>query len=291
VRRLEGWLFGPGSASRLAALRIGLCTILAGRLALGPYLELAGQPAELFRPISFMQLLPSMPPWGAVLPVQVVGVAGAVLAAIGFRARYTLPVAWACALFLNGMLTSVGKVVHNDVLLLLCLVPLLATPVSDAWSVDARRMKGQPLRSSVRYGWPVRAAMVVAAGAYFLAGLAKVMNSGPAWVTSENMRWILYGSGDSPWAFFIADRPWLAHVVAAATLLVELGFPLVLWRPKTAWFFVPAAVGLHSGIWLAMGLDYSAQAATVVVVFTNWPALVRRIGWPLPPRARRVAWS
>jgi hypothetical protein len=292
VRGLEAWLFAPGSDVRLAALRIGLCTILAGRLAFGPYLELAGQPPELFRPISFMQVLHTMPPWGAVLAVQVVGVGSAILAAIGLRARFTLPLAWACAVFLNGMLTSVGKVVHNDVLLLLCLVPLLAAPASDAWSVDARRANGRErLRSSVRYGWPVRTAMVVAAGAYFLAGLAKLVNSGPAWVTSENMRWILYSSSDSPWALFIADRPWLAHLVAAGTLRVELGFPLVLWRPKTARFFVPAAVALHTGIWLAMGLDYSAQAATVIVVFTNWPVLAKRIGQQLPPRARRVAWS
>src|SRR5918995_1130788 len=111
--RPERWLFAPGSAERLAAVRIGLCTILAGRLAFGPYLELAGQPRELFRPISFMELLPSMPPWGAVLGVQVLGTAAAVLAAAGARTQLTLPLAWACGLFLNGMLTSTGKFVHN----------------------------------------------------------------------------------------------------------------------------------------------------------------------------------
>ncbi|MGH3029526.1 MAG: thiol-disulfide oxidoreductase DCC family protein [Gaiellaceae bacterium] len=51
MRRLERFLFAPGSAERLAALRIGLCAILAGRLAFGPYVELTGQPRELFRPI------------------------------------------------------------------------------------------------------------------------------------------------------------------------------------------------------------------------------------------------
>ena len=38
--------------------------------------------------------------------------------------------------------------------------------------------------------------------------------------------------------------------------------------------FVPAAVSLHAGIWLAMGLDYSAQALTVIIVFVNWPIVV-----------------
>jgi hypothetical protein len=279
MRRLESWLFAPGTDVRLAALRIGLCTILAGRLAFGPYRELSGQPRELFRPISFMELLPSMPPLGAVVALQVLGGVAAVLAAVGLRARLTLPVAWCCAVFLNGMLTSTGKVVHNDVLLLLCLVPLLAAPSGDAWSLDARRAPRSPgARISVRYGWPVRTAMVVVAGAYFFAGLAKLVHSGPAWVTSDNMRWILYGAGDSPWGLFVADRPWLAHAVAAGTLVLELTFPLVLWKPAAAWLYVPGAVALHVGIWLAMGLDYSAHAATVVVVFTSWPAVATRIG-------------
>jgi hypothetical protein len=275
VRRAERWLFAPGSAERLATVRIGLCAILAGRLAFGPYPELAGQPKELFRPISFMELLPSMPPWGAVLGIQLLGTAAAVLAAVGLRTRFTLPLAWVCGLFLNGMLTSTGKVVHNDVLLLLCLVPLLVAPAGDAWSFDSRRAASGPrTRISARYGWPVRTAAVVAAGAYFFAGLAKLVNSGPAWVTSDNLRWALYASGDSGVALFVADRPWLSHLLAAGTLLLELGFPLVLLLPRTAWVFVPGAVALHSGIWLAMGLDYSAQAATVVVVFIDWTAVV-----------------
>jgi hypothetical protein len=285
VRSLERWLFAPGSAERLAALRIGLCSLLAFRLTTGSYLELAEQPDALFRPISFMQLLPGMPPRNAVLALQLVGVLAALLAALGLRARATLPLAWACGVFLMGMTTSTGKVVHNDVLLLLCLVPLLVARTSDAWSLDRRRKAG-PARLSVHYGWPVRTAAVVVAGAYFFAGLAKLVSSGPAWVTSDNMRWILYAASDSEVALFIADRPWLAHLVAAGTLALELGFPLVLWRARAAWLFVPGAVSLHLGIWLAMGLDYSAQAATVVIVLTNWPAVA---GWSR--RRLRRRWS
>jgi hypothetical protein len=272
IRRLESWLFAPGLSTRLAAVRIGLCSVLAFRVAFGSYLDLAGQPAALFRPLSFMHLLAAMPPREVVLPVQIVTVSAAILAALGWRARIALPVAWVGAVFLNGMLASTGKVVHNDVLLLLCLVPLLPARVSDAWSLDARAGRGRRApQASTDYGWPVRTATVVVAGAYFFAGSAKLVYSGPAWVTSENMRWILYSTSHSDLALLIADRPWLAHVLAGATLILELSFPLVLWKPKTAWLFVPAAVALHTGIWVAMGLDYSAQAATVLVVLTNWP--------------------
>ena len=285
MRRAEAWLFPAASPERLAALRIGLCAILAGRLATGPYSELAEQPRELFRPISFMELLPEMPPKPAVVALQAVAVLAAVLAALGLRTRVSLPLAWACAVFLNGMLTSTGKVVHNDLVLLLCLVPLLAAPCADAWSFDARRASSARSVSSRRYGWPLRTAAIVVAGAYFFAGLAKLVHSGPAWVTSDNLRWALYASGDSDLAVFIADRPWLAHALAAGTILLELSFPMVLFLPRAAWIFVPGAVLFHVGIWLAMGLDYSAQAAAAIVVFTNWPVVVAAVRRRLPAAA------
>ncbi len=45
-------------------------------------------------------------------------------------------------------------------------------------------------------------------------------------------------------------------------------------RRVDAWFFAPGAVALHAGIWATLGLDYSAWAATVVILFIDWPALV-----------------
>jgi hypothetical protein len=287
AERVESWLFQPGDPRRLAALRIGLCAVLASRLAFGPYLELAQQPAALFRPISFMKLLPSMPPPAFVVPVQVVAVAAAVLAAAGLLTRFTLPVAWLAAVPLAAMTSSLGKTVHNDVLLLLCLVPLLPSDAGAAWSLDARRRGGGATTVSTRFGWPVRTAMVVVAGAYFFSGFGKLLHAGPAWVTSGNLRWVLYASSDAQAhansaALFVADRPWLAHLLALGSIAIELGFPLVLWRPRLAWVFVPAVVALHAGIWLAMRLNYWPMAATVVIVMVDWSALADR--WrPAPP--------
>jgi hypothetical protein len=221
--------------------------------------------------------------------VIVAGYLGAaVLACVGLLTRFTLPVAWLAALPLVAMTSSLGKVVHNDVLLLLCLVPLLPSRAGAAWSLDARQRP--PARTGTAFGWPVRTAMVVVAGAYFFSGLAKLLHAGPAWVASGNLRWVLYASSDAqpqpnPFALFVADRPLLAHLVAAATLAVELGFPLVLWRPRLAWLFVPAVLAMHAGIGLTMHLDYSAMAATVLVVLVDWPALADRLV-PVPAEER-----
>jgi hypothetical protein len=280
--RVEGWLFAPGDPRRLAGLRIGLCGVLAIRLAAGPYLDLAHQPAALFRPISFMRLLPSMPPPAFVLPVQVLAVTAAVLATVGLATRVSLPLAWLAAVPLIAMTSSLGKTVHNDVLLLLCLLPLLPSPAGAAWSLDARRRGGGAATASWRFGWPVRTAMVVVAGAYFFSGLAKLLHAGPAWVTSGNLRWVLYASSDAQAhanqaALFVAGRPWLAHLLAAGSLAIELCFPLVLWRPRLAWVLVPAVVALHAGIWAAMRLDYWPMAATVLIVMVDWPAVLSRL--------------
>jgi hypothetical protein len=284
VARAEAWLFAPGDPRRLAAVRIGLCALLAARLAGGPYPELATQPQALFRPISFLRLLDRMPSPEAVAVLQAFALGAAVLATVGLLTRFTLPAAWLAALPLVAMTSSLGKVVHNDVLLLLCLVPLLPSPAGAAWSLDARQ---RPVaRPGPAFGWPVRTAMVVVAGAYFFSGLAKLFHAGPAWVASGNLRWVLYASSDAqpepnPFALFVADRPLLAQLIAAATLAVELGFPLVLWRPRLAWLFVPAVVAMHAGIGLAMHLDYSVMAATVLVVMVDWPALADRL-FPRP---------
>src|SRR5205085_496819 len=125
---------------------------------------------------------------------------------------------------------------------------------------------------------------------YFFTGVYKLAFSGVAWITSDNLRWVMYGiSAENPHpigpAIFLASHPLLAHLAAAATIVIEVGFPICLWKPRAALFFVPGAVLLHLGIGLTMHLDYSAWALAVVVLFVPWDVLadgVRRwrAGWP-----------
>lgn len=289
MTRVHRWLFASGSSQRLAALRIGLFAVIAVRLTNPVYLDLTEQPRALFEPLSFMHLFDQMPARGVVIPVQVIGLSAAVLAVAGWRARATVPLAWLALAFLGGMNTSLGKVQHNDVLVLLCAMPLLIAPCADAWSLDARRRgasaasAGQAARArpSALYGWPVNTAIVVVAGAYVFAGLQKMISAGPAWITSDNMRWILYASSDSQptpntLALFIADRPLLAHALAAATIALELAFIAVIWSTRSRPYAVAAAAALHLGIWATMRLDYRPQVAAVAIVLIDWPTILTR---------------
>jgi hypothetical protein len=296
LRRADAWLFAPGDARRLAALRIGLCGLLAFRLASTDYQAVAGQPAALFEPVFYLKLLDRMPSDAVATGLQICGVVAALIAAAGLALRTTLPTAVACSLVLNGMLNSSGRVIVGDAVPTLCLLLLIASggAAAQRWSLRrplrraVRALGGSPLGTSAagppasagrRYGWPVRTAMIVVALAYFFAGFQKWRYSGLPWVTSDNLRWILYASSDGQahpngFALFIADRPVLAHLFAASSLGLETCFPLLLFIPRLRWLFVPGAFAMHFGIRLALGLDYSAQWLTVLIVFVNWPTVV-----------------
>jgi hypothetical protein len=273
VSRFDRWLFGAGSAHQVAVVRSLLAVLIGLRVLVGPYRELAGQPAALFRPPPLLSWLPGMPPLWVIVAVQLVGTLAALLAAAPRRPSITFPVAWASLLFLAGLKGSLGKILHNDVLLLLAAVPFLLAP-GEARVGDRR--------TSPRYGWPVRAALIVIAGAYFATGAEKLVHSGLSWVSGDNMRWILYqaASGGRVHSraipLFIADRAWLAHVVAAGLLLTELSAPLILLFRRFRPVFIALAAALHLGTWLTLGLDYWGWALTVAILLIDWDAVAGR---------------
>lgn len=294
--RLERWAFGPGDPRQLAALRIGLCAVLLVRLAsrTGHYLGLADQPQALYRPLSYMQLLDRMPSRGVVVACLAIAIVAAALATAGALSRTMLAGALLSSLLLNGMDTAQGKTNHNEVLLTLCLIAIVFARHGDVWSVDAwRARRGRPAPSAhgPAYGWPVRAAMLIVALAYLIAGLHKVVGSGGlGWASGDNMRWLLYLSSDAQGqnaaALWIADHAQVAHLSAYGLLATELLFFSVLPCPRLRWVFVPAAVALHAGTWVTLRLDYSAQLLTVVIVFVSWPAVVAWIAARAPRRLR-----
>lgn len=264
-------LFGPGSCVRFAVVARGLALVMGLRIALGPYRALADQPDALFRPVSFLRVLDGMPPEGVFVALQVVGFAAALHAVFRRRGRWqAFVVAWACYLVLAGLRSSLGKILHNDVLLLLACVPFLAARDGD---------------DEVDCGWPVRAAVVVVALAYFFTGLAKLRHSGLAWVTGDNMRYILsWGVIDGRahfdgWTAWVAERPWLCHLSAAGILGLEVGAPVLVGVRRLRPLFVGAAVSLHVVTWFLLGLDYWAWLAVDVIVLVDWarwaPALTR----------------
>ena len=269
---IDRWLFAANAAGRVRRVRTVLALLVAARLALSPFRALADVPDALFVPVSDLVPFRSAPSVAVIVAVQVVGTVAALLAASGRRPRLTLAVAWIALLALAGLRSSLGKILHNDVLLLLAVLPFLGAPDRDNEADD-----------DVVSGWPVRTAMVMIALTYWYIGAQKLVHSGVDWVTGPNMRWVLYSAAadgravTAEPALFVADRPWLATATAVFLLGFELLFPLALFVRRSRPVFVLGALGLHAGTWVLLGLDYWLWAAVVAVVFL--------LGEPLRTRA------
>jgi hypothetical protein len=278
---MTAWLLRPCSSRRYLVIWRGVAALLGLRAALGPYRQLAGQPSELFQPVPFLSWLDHMPSAAVIGVVQVVGLGAAVAAFARPRSRWALLAAWSSLLVLAGLKTSLGKVLHNDLLLLCATVPFLLIPAPDP---DAETDE-----ASARRGLPVQTATAAIALVYFIIGFQKLRHSGLSWVTGDNMRWILYGGATNPRApstspaLFLAERAWLSHVLAAGTLVLELGFPAVLLWDRMRTSVAVSAAAFHGGTWLVLGLDYWAWAAVDLILLIPWDRLMIRQS---PPRAR-----
>jgi len=295
LRALDRRLMAPGSAHRLASVRLALAAVLGLRLALRDWSELAHRPDRLFRPLGVIRLIPAMPSGPVLAAIRAVGVAAALVAiaatvaiatttnsrvnrghdagdspassALTRLAAISMATAWVALLVLAGLRSSAGKILHNDVLLLLGSLSVVLGPAGARLGDFGR---------SPRWGWPVTCALAVVGMVYGVTGLQKLSHGGLAWVTGDNLRWVLYwgaNSGRAPTSmvsFAVADRPWLFHAVAAAVILIELSAPFLLLSHRAAAWFVVAAAALHGGIWLTLGLDYWAWILTVAAVALPW---------------------
>jgi hypothetical protein len=169
-------------------------------------------------------------------------------------------------------------VLHNDLLLLWVSAVFLLAPSR----VSMRDRT--PTRAN---GWPVRTAIVVTALVYFFAGYHKLRRSGPDWVFGENMSHLLrwgpsIGEPPAPaLTEWVGENGVVSRLSAGFILGVEVSFPLAIWWRWARPWLAGAAVVLHLGTWLLLGLDYWAWALTVPIVLVDWPRLVEhsRVRW------------
>jgi hypothetical protein len=277
-------LFERASALRLDRTRQCFAAVIGLRIALGPFADLAGQPRELFRPVSFLDWLglAAMPAVTPIVVLQVVGVAAALAVVLRRAPRAGFAGAWVSLLLLAALRTSLGKILHNDSLLLLGTFPLLFA---------AARPDRQDTR---RNGWPLSLGLAAVCLVYFLAGMAKLRHSGLAWVTGDNMRYVMAGAARSgkPMfpgvADFIGANAVLSHATAAGILGLELLFPVAFVVRRTRLWFAAAAVVLHVGTWLTLGLDYWLWAATSVLLLVD---VSRTSGDTMPECRPSPSWS
>lgn len=257
---------------KLPAERLGMLRVLVGFysvvyfLARMPYwLSCAERRPEQFDPVGplFWMSAP-LDPW-LYRSLVFLTVPAAIAFFLGFRYRLLAPV---FALLLSTVLTyanSWGTVLHTENLWLVHAVILSLAPAADAVSLDARRLGSVP-EPHFRYGWAVRLMCWVAVCAYFVAGVAKVKNAGWVFIEGEslrnyvaldNVRKLELGSPYySPLAVLLLGHTGVFGVLAAGSLLLELGAPLAMLRPAIGKVWSVMMWSFHLGVLALMAIGF-----------------------------------
>jgi hypothetical protein len=280
----------PASPRPLAILRIGLAAVL-----LVQAYTLGGSLIELYGNLGFVQwsveplgtpsgvprvdwLVDALAPHGVsdvavVRGVFLVYVGSLACLLLGWRTRVAAVLAWLThtALKTSGNASIYGVDEFAHIALFYCMF----MPVGHALSLDrlAGRVSGEP-SSAARLG--LRVLQLHLCVVYVSSGIHKA--TGEQWWNGEAVWRSLmrpdFAHFDMSW---LAEAPWVAMLACWGTLLVEVGYPLLVWPRWTRTAGTLAAIGLHVGIAVGLGL---VSFAAVMIVLNIAAFLVR--AEPLP---------
>jgi uncharacterized membrane protein YphA (DoxX/SURF4 family) len=219
------------------------------------------------------------------------------LSCVGLFTRFSTAFAFLLGLYLLGLPHNFGHQHHSDALVVIVLAIMALSRCGDGWSVDralsrARRGSGPAAKLSMRsgeYTWPVRAVWLMLALVFFAAGMSKLRNSGVDWILSDNLAIMMiqknyYDSPLTSWGLNLAQVGWLSRLLAAATVVFEVGYPLALFSTRARWIIVPAVLLIQMGIRVVMGPSFY-PFMICNVFWVRWDLMGRRLleGFRRPP--------
>ena len=289
---------GAATPGTLGAIRSWTCFILLISTAWEDLSSIALLPPEIRQPMGAMNFLYTLPIgyerflgsetslWLFQRLTEVV----LFLGVIGWHTRIVIPLATLSAFVLNGILREYSGFWHQNLVPIYVLAVLSFTPCGDGWSLDrVRRIaRGRSVPAAERpapvYGWARYACWVVIALPYLAAGLSKVRDGGLQWVSSTNMRSMLYEQtllprkGDWSIALYLAPLPDIAFVLLGiAAVSGELIFVTVLFS-RLARRIVPAlTMSMHVGIIRLQNIVF-ADLVFLPLVFYDFSKVREAIG-------------
>jgi hypothetical protein len=260
---IDRWLMAPAPAVRLAVFRIMVGLFAAGYLVarLSVLLAMGDESDGEWRPVGVLWWLDDPLPQWVIRCAVVATIALALAFAAGVGFRVIGPTFAVALLFVTTYRTSGGQLLWFDNLLVLHALVLGCSRAGDA----LRLGRPLPVADSPLYGWPLRAAAIVTVTTYWIAGVAKLRNGGVAWLDGESLRnHVAYsatrlrvmGGTPSPLAEPMMSLDWIFTPLAVATVVIELGAPLVLMLSRLRVPWVATVWCMHAAI-----------AATMFVVF------------------------
>ncbi|HTL29558.1 MAG TPA: DCC1-like thiol-disulfide oxidoreductase family protein [Tepidisphaeraceae bacterium] len=241
------------------------------------------QPIWIFKFFHWKLLSP-----GKLLLMETVWKIALFFACIGFFTRLSAFIGFAFGLYLLGLANCWGKTGHGDAMVTLLMCVFAIARSGDGWSIDSllraarrRDTSGAAPPLSGEYTWPVRCGQLVLSMVFFNAGCTKLIRSGLAWVTSDNMAILLiqHHFSSAPLTDLglkLAQHPLLCKIMAGGSLATELSFPLALISKWARRIVVPACFMMQVGIGIFMGI-YFTQFMVCYLFFVPWPKIGRWI--------------
>ena len=269
--RVDSWLQGAAPPDRLASFRVlvgGFATLyLVVRAPV--MLSVRDRTPREFDPVGPLWFLDGpIPDW-----VAVVWFCGAVLLGVAFTAgavfRVSGPGFGLALLALTTYRSSWGQLLHFENLMVLHALIVGFSPAADSWSVAVIRSERE---EDSRYGWPLRLASLVTVFTYAIAGFAKLRLGGFGWITGDTLRnhvgytttrLDIFGETTSPLAELFVKTTVLSTPLAAITILIELGAPLVLLLSSR-----------YRGVWVAAVWLMHAMIAGLMFIVFPYPLLL-----------------
>lgn len=162
----------------------------------------------------------------------------------------------------------------------LALLTLSTSPCGDALALCRSRASKDDATSS-EYAWPLRLVQVFLCQTYLFVAWSRLVRAGASTLSPANMRdWLLLFNSDDELVVFegpgtwLAARPALCFLAAAATLALQAGFSAALFARRTRPFLVAAALAFHGFMLFAMNLAF--LETPLLLVFVDWEALRRQ---------------
>lgn len=222
-----------------------------------------------------MRALPVSPSSAEALRAVVLGCAASGMLGLFSRASFAAVTLAGVILWAQAM--TLGSAVHMHHLLWFSAL-LAASPCGDALSLDRRLFARRAAPPCAAYGVPLRAAWLLVGAVYFFPGLWKLLSSGAAWVTTDNLalhmraKWFQM-QGFVPLAR-VDRHPWLCRLGALSVVAFELSFWALALSRRTRPAAVVAALLFHQATAWLMGLRYPALWCCYALFF-DWTRLRR----------------
>jgi hypothetical protein len=212
-------------------------------------------------------------------PVQVLCVMATALALVGWRVRWSLTLSALTAALLFALPHFSGGPRHSMHLvwfIALLAVSPCALRLRAPWgNAGGGRAPALP-DAAVSCALSLALLRGLLAAAYFFPGFWKLWESGLDWIWSDNLQnqmyWKWYQFGLLP-AWRVDGHPALVRLGALGVVLLELSFPLLVWRPRLRPLAAALGLGFHVAAARLMFLPFATLFACYVVLI-DWEWLL-----------------